>query len=185
MQTASRKNSSYGYRPVGTRHRNGGGLYSLRRFNDLFKNQYKLSPTALRKQVSEEKKQNSDVALSFGYRPPYHWERMLDFLAGRTIIEVETVKNCEYMRTAHMVTPQGKHVYDLVRIGHRPQKNALVVTVSETLLSVLPQVLARIRRLFDLYCDPDAVYETRQAMNGIHSGPLRFGDSRTGLFQCF
>lgn len=161
------------------------GFGSLRRFNDLFKKQYNLSPTVLRKRVSEEKRHNGNVTLALGYRPPYPWEEMLHFLAGRVISGVDRVKDGEYMRTAHFVTTEEKHVYGWVRVGHKPKKNALTVTVSETLLPVLPQVLARVRHLFDLYCDPDAIYETLRVMNDIRPGLCVLGTRLPGCFNAF
>lgn len=161
------------------------GFGSLRRFNDLFKKQYKLSPTALRKENSEGNKQNDSITLALGYRPPYHWEEMLRFLSGRAIIGVEVVKNGEYIRTVHLENAEGKRVYGWVRVGHMPKKNALSVTVSETLLSVLPQVLARVRHLFDLSCDPDSVYETLRVMNEIRPGLCVLGTRVPGCFNDF
>lgn len=160
------------------------GFGSLRRFNDLFKKQYKLPPTALRKRTLEEK-DHDNITLILSYRPPYHWEEMLRFLAGRAITGIEVVKNGEYMRTVHLENPEGKHVYGWIRIGHQPKKNALSVTVSGTLLSVLPQVLARIRHLFDLYCDPDAVYETLRVMNDIRPNLCVLGTRVPGCFNTF
>jgi AraC family transcriptional regulator of adaptative response / DNA-3-methyladenine glycosylase II len=161
------------------------GFGSLRRFNDIFKKQYHLSPTALRKRTAEENRHISDITLTLGYRPPYHWEKMLQFLAGRAINGVEAVKNNAYMRTAYFLNTEGKQLYGWVRVGHKPEKNALAVTVSETLLPVLPQVLARIRHLFDLHCDPDAVYETLRAMNDIRPGLCVLGTRVPGCFNAF
>jgi AraC family transcriptional regulator of adaptative response / DNA-3-methyladenine glycosylase II len=161
------------------------GFGSLRRFNDLFKKHYNLSPTALRKQTSEEKKRMSNVTITLGYRPPYHWEKMLGFLAGRAIKGVEVVKNDEYIRTAHLVTAKGKHVHGWVRVSHKPEMNALTITVSETLLPVLPQVLARVRHLFDLHCDPGTVYETLRVMNDIGPGLCVLGVRVPGCFNAF
>lgn len=161
------------------------GFGSLRRFNDLFKKRYRLAPTALRKRTSEGKKHNNDITLALSYRPPYRWEEILNFLAGRVISGVEAVKNGEYLRTVHLVAAEEKHVYGWVRVGHRPQKNALIVTVSETLLSVLPQVLARIRHLFDLNCDPGAVYGTLSSMNDIRPNLCVLGTRLPGSFNAF
>lgn len=161
------------------------GFGSLRRFNDLFKKHYNLAPAALRKRMSEEKRHGGDVTLALGYRPPYPWEEMLRFLAERAIIGVDMVKNGEYLRTAHLVTTEGKQVYGWVRIGHKSQKNALTVTMSETLLPVLPQVLARVRHLFDLYCAPDAVYETLHVMNDIRPNLCVLGTRLPGCFDAF
>lgn len=161
------------------------GFGSLRRLNDIFKKKYNLSPTALRKRMPEEKKRSENITLSLGYRPPYRWEEMLNFLAGRAISGVEVVKNGEYMRTVNLVTAKGKRIYGWVRVGHKPEKNTLTVTVSETLLCVLPQVLARVRNLFDLYCDPDAVYKTLKVMNDIRPGLCVLGTRVPGCFNMF
>lgn len=160
------------------------GFGSLRRFNDLFKKQYKLSPTALRKQAQEEKKSGS-ITLALGYRPPYLWEEMLQFFSNRAIAGVETVKNGEYMRTVCLVNLEKRPVYGWIKVGHNPKKNVLNVTLSETLLSVLPQVLARIRHLFDLYCDPDEIYETLKVMNDIRPGLCVLGSRVPGCFNPF
>jgi AraC family transcriptional regulator of adaptative response / DNA-3-methyladenine glycosylase II len=161
------------------------GFGSLRRFNDLFKKRYKLTPTALRKRTAEEKKHNGDVTLALAYRPPYHWEEMLNFLKGRAITGVEAVKSGEYMRTVHMISAKGKHVYGWIRVGHRPKKKVLSVTVSESLLPVLPQVLARVRHLFDLHCEPSVVYETLQTMNDIRPDLCVLGTRLPGCFNAF
>ncbi len=161
------------------------GFGSLRRFNDVFKKHYNLSPTALRKRMSEEKKQSSDITLALGYRPPYRWEEMLGFLAARAIAGVDAVRGGEYWRTAHFVTPEGTHIYGWLRVGRHRKKDALAVTVSESLLPVLPQILARVRRLFDLHCDPDAIYETLSSMNGIRPGLCVSGTRLPGCFDAF
>ena len=161
------------------------GFGSLRRFNDLFQKHYHLSPTALRKQLPEEKSHNSGITLALGYRPPYCWEELISFLAGRAITGVDLVKDGEYLRTARFVTTEGKQVYGWVRVGHRPKQNALTVTVSGSLLPVLPQVLGRVRHLFDLHCAPWAVYETLQVMNDIRPGLCVAGSRVPGCFDAF
>lgn len=89
------------------------------------------------------------------------------------------------MRTVQLENAEGKSIYGWVRVSHKPEKNVLSVTMSETLLPVLPQVLARIRHLFDLYCDPDAVYETLKVMNDIRPGLCTLGTRVPGCFNTF
>ncbi|MEA4969983.1 MAG: AlkA N-terminal domain-containing protein [Candidatus Pelethousia sp.] len=161
------------------------GFGSLRRFNDVFKKHYHLSPTSLRKRISEEKRASSDITLALGYRPPYPWEEMLRFLAGRAIAGIDMVRDSEYLRTVHLVTTEGRHVFGWVRVGQKLQKNVLTVAISETLLPVLPQALARVRHLLDLCCDPDAVYETLQIMNTIRPGLCVPGTRLPGCFNAF
>ncbi len=161
------------------------GFGSLRRFNDLFHKQYRLSPTDLRKRLVDEQKHTGHVTLALGYRPPYHWETMLRFLAGRAIPGVELIRDGAYLRTVRLAATEGRHACGWVRVGHAPQKNALTVTVSDTLLPVLPQVLARIRHLFDLHCDPDAVYAALAPMNEIRPGLCVLGTRMPGCFDAF
>lgn len=161
------------------------GFGSLRRFNDLFKSQYRLSPTALRKQTTQKKSENGAITLTLGYRPPYQWEQILHFLAQRAIPGVETTTENQYLRTVHYWTMDQKHSYGWICVGHHPHKNALTVSVSADLLPALPHVLARVRNLFDLYCCPDAIHETLSSMNNIRPGLCVSGTRLPGCFEPF
>jgi len=161
------------------------GFGSLRRFNDLFKKKYRLAPTALRRQSANSKSQNNNITLALGYRPPYQWQQMLDFLALRAIPGVETIRDGEYLRTVKLVTREKRHVHGWVRVGHRAQSNVLTVTVDSNLLPVLTHLLARIRYLFDLYCEPHAVYEVLAAMNTIRPNLCTPGIRLPGCFDAF
>jgi len=161
------------------------GFGSLRRFNDLFKKQYRLAPTALRRQAAGEKSHEGTVTLALGYRPPYQWQQILDFLAQRAIPGVEAVRNGEYWRTVRFVTGEQRYAYGWIRVGHRPQKNTLTVTISPALLQILPHVLVRVRHLFDLYCDPDAVGMALSSMNNIRPDLCVPGTRLPGCFDPF
>lgn len=161
------------------------GFGSLRRFNALFKKHYRFSPTALRKQLGGGKGKESEITLALGYRPPYEWQKMLDFLAQRTIPGVEVVENGEYLRTVHIVTSEQKAVYGWLRVSNKADKNVLSVTMSASLLQVLPQVLVRVRHLFDLSCEPEAVYEVLASMNDLRPGLCVLGTRLPGCFDAF
>jgi AraC family transcriptional regulator of adaptative response / DNA-3-methyladenine glycosylase II len=161
------------------------GFGSLRRFNAVFKKQYNLTPSALRKRAPGDTQRGDEITLILSYRPPYPWEEMLKFFAGRAIPGVETVRNGEYMRTALLTTAKGEPVCGWVRVGHNPQKNALTVTANETLLPALAQVLARVQHMFDLHCDPHVVYETLRAMNDTRPGLFILGTRLPGCFNAF
>ena len=161
------------------------GFGSLRRFNDLFKSRYHLSPTALRKQIPEEGKPRDKITLALGYRPPYRFEEMLRFLAGRAIPGIELIKDGEYRRTVSLADASGRPVSGWVCVGHREKKNALTVTISETLLPALPQVLATVRHLFDLNCDPAAIDEVLCTMNALRPGLCVLGTRLPGCFNAF
>lgn len=50
---------------------------------------------------------------------------------------------------------------------------------------MLPQVLARVRHLFDLYCDPDSVYQSLSSMNNIRPELCILGTRLPGCFNSF
>ncbi|HWR39564.1 MAG TPA: AlkA N-terminal domain-containing protein [Patescibacteria group bacterium] len=161
------------------------GFGSLRRFNALFKQRYRLNPGALRRQTGRERNFGGTVTLELGYRPPYQWEPLLEFLAQRAIGGVETVSDGEYARTIRLVAADHLPVCGWVRVGQQPKRNALAVTLSSGLLPVLPQVLGRIRQLFDLTCDPVAIYEVLSTMNDIRPGLCLPGIRLPGCFDPF
>lgn len=161
------------------------GFGSLRRFNDLFKNHYHLSPTKMRKKILEDKKEDSSITLALGYRPPYRWKEMLNFLADRAIPGIETVINDEYFRTVHLRDTKQQDFYGWIKVGHLAKKNVLAVTVSESLLSVIPQVLGKVQHMFDLSCDPDIIYDKLQSMNDIRLNLCVLGTRLPGSFDPF
>ncbi|WP_211090162.1 DNA-3-methyladenine glycosylase 2 family protein [Pseudothauera nasutitermitis] len=161
------------------------GFGSLRRFNALFKKQYRLTPTALRRETARHGERGTGITLTLGYRPPYPWQQMLDFLAGRAIPGVELVRDGEYLRTVRFATEARQPVCGWIRVGHLVHKRALSVTVDAALLPVLSLVLARVRHLFDLCCDPDTVYAALAPMNAIRPGLCVHGTRLPGCFDAF
>ncbi|MDR3158287.1 MAG: helix-turn-helix domain-containing protein [Zoogloeaceae bacterium] len=160
------------------------GFGSLRRFNDLFRERYKCTPTDLCRRAPGEKRRDS-ITLALGYRPPYGWAAMLGFFAGRAIAGVETVTDGAYFRTVRLARTDKKRVDGWLGVKNNPDKNMLSVTVSESLLPVLPQVLARIKRQFDVHCDPNAVHETLSSMNDIRPDLCVIGTRLPGCFNPF
>ena len=131
------------------------GFSSLRRFNALFSERYRMAPTRLRAQACGE---GADPAMRFelAYRPPLDWDWMLGFLAARTIAGVETVAARGYRRVVALSAGGDTHT-GWVDVRHRAARRTLEVRISPTLGKVIPQVLARVKRLFDTDCRPDEV----------------------------
>lgn len=131
------------------------GFGSLRRFNDAFLHHYGMPPSRLRKQVKPADKsgpQAESSQVQLAYRPPYDWESLLHFLAGRALDGVEWVDDGVYYRTVRLNRAQG-----WIAVRHAPKQNALLVTFSHSLIPVLPVLLARLRHLFDLSARPDVI----------------------------
>ena len=165
------------------------GFGSLRRLNSLFQKQYQLSPTALRKRAALGEKVGADITVALGYRPPYPWQQVLQFLEHRSILGVEAIRDNQYWHTVRMVATDGegkkKAVQGWVCVGNAPDRNVLTVTIAPALLPVLPQILSKVRHLFDLYCDPETVYTTLAGMNGIRSGLSTLGTRLPGCLDPF
>ncbi len=160
------------------------GFDNTRSFEDTFKNKYKLDPKCLhRKKVPKD--DSSNIALFLTYQPPYRWESLLDFLALRAIPGAEIVKDGKYFRTVHLLDNHNKAVYGWLKVSHLPQKNTLSVSINSALFSVIPQLLSRVRHLFDLSCDPDEVQEKLSSMNTIRPNLFLPGTRIPGAFNAF
>lgn len=130
------------------------GFTSLRRFNDAFVGRYKLSPTKLRRAATNREKSVAKDAstIRLGYRPPYDWQGVLGFLAPRALRNIENVTGKSYSRTVELGAHKG-----WVRIGNVPDKHVLEIEFANSLTSVLPALIGRLRNLFDLSARPDMI----------------------------
>jgi len=160
------------------------GFGSIRRFNDLFKKRYRLTPGRFRNKDKGRPEDHDGITLSLEYRPPYAWNEMLSFLAARAIPGVESVSRDTYRRTAAVKKGETIH-YGWISVSNRPRHNALSLTVAPTLLPVLPQVLARTRQLFDVDCNPMHVHERLGTMNRLGTGMCVAGIRLPGCFDPF
>ena len=160
------------------------GFGSLRRFNEVFRRRYRLTPTALRSQARLNRADGDTVQLSLGYRPPYRWDLILKFLARRAIPGVEKVEDDRYARTIRLRS-SGRDLTGWVAVGNDSEHNRLAVTVSASLLSALPVVLDGIKNLFDLHCEPDTVAGALTSMDDSTLGPFIPGTRVPGCFDAF
>jgi AraC family transcriptional regulator of adaptative response / DNA-3-methyladenine glycosylase II len=131
------------------------GFGSLRRFNSLFQSRYRLKPTAIRQLTQQDPAEM--LSFELAYRPPYAWSEQMAFLNHRAIAGVETVIADSYCRTVAMPDPRGVLQRGWLMVSQRPEKAVLTVQLSTSLAGVIPQVLGRLKRLFDLTCQPDEI----------------------------
>jgi AraC family transcriptional regulator, regulatory protein of adaptative response / DNA-3-methyladenine glycosylase II len=130
------------------------GFGSVRRFNDLFLKQYGLNPLRFRK--GTDAPHADTMTFGLGYRPPFCWSGILDFLARRHIPGVEHIGDDIYTRTLAL-NHGGSEVPGWISVRHVPQRYALEVTVPMSLTPVVGPLIARVRRLFDLSSRPDLI----------------------------
>ncbi|MDT8998618.1 AlkA N-terminal domain-containing protein [Paucibacter sp. APW11] len=136
------------------------GFGSVRRFNEVFQQLFKRPPTALRhSRQAEIATPEGEVTLLLRYRPPYDWPAMLRFLSDRAISGIEAVHEGHYLRSFAVDGPGGQRCLGTLKVAHRPAEQALQVTLRCNQLVVLPQLIARLRRVFDLAADPGVIAE--------------------------
>jgi AraC family transcriptional regulator of adaptative response / DNA-3-methyladenine glycosylase II len=129
------------------------GFGSLRRFNETFLALFNRPPSSLRRMEGEDISAGGqgEITLLLRYQPPYDWPAMLGFLRARAIAGIESVEGGVYRRSIGLEGAQG---IVTVQPG---EGNALRATIRFPKLSALPKIIARLRRVFDLAADPEAI----------------------------
>ena len=143
------------------------GFASLRRFNDLFRTRYRMTPGELRRTGKGAPAET--LAFDLAYRPPYDWEAMLAFLERRAITGVESVERGAYLRTVRVAAARGE-ARGWISVAPSKRRAALRVTASASLAGALPVVLARVKHLFDLSCNPQEIGAVLGALASRHPG---------------
>lgn len=132
------------------------GFGSVRRFNEAFRDLFGCSPTSLRRGAASSLPPGSaahaGVTVLLRYRPPYDWAAMLAHLSARAIRDVERVRDGRWSR----VVVEGSAV-GAVEVRPAPKDHALVATIRFPEVALLPKIVARVRRLFDLDTEIDAI----------------------------
>jgi AraC family transcriptional regulator of adaptative response / DNA-3-methyladenine glycosylase II len=123
------------------------GFGSVRRFNETFQALYGRPPSALRRRG--ERLHQGGVRLSLPFRPPYDQGIMFAALAARG----DAVEGRRWSRplTREVDGADGAVTVEPAEVGR------FSVCVEADDLRALPGVLARVRRVFDLSADPDAI----------------------------
>src|ERR1700733_10026306 len=125
------------------------GFGSIRRFNETFRAMFGRPPAALRRLGGPSAAAaEGDFSVLLRYKPPYDWSAMLGFLQQRAIAGVEWVADGTYSRAIALDGVQGR-----ISVQRAPG-NALRASIGIAKLATLPNIIARLRRQFDLAADP-------------------------------
>ncbi len=127
------------------------GFGSVRRFNETFQRLYGRPPSDLRRRAAAASS-SPEINILLSYRPPYDWASMIGFLKARVIEGVEVVTPDSYRRVIAFDETVGS-----IEVTHAPEQSALSVIVRIPRLNVLPAIIARVRRQFDLGAEPAAI----------------------------
>lgn len=140
------------------------GFSSLRRFNALFKERYKLKPSELRKNRCSSGSLDSLVC-ELSFRPPFDWESLLHFLSPRLFAGAEEICDGFYQRTVSIGKQRG-----WIKVGPAGKRNALRLEVSSSLAPSLSQIISRVKHLFDLRAEPQNIEKHLVGLPLVHSG---------------
>jgi AraC family transcriptional regulator of adaptative response / DNA-3-methyladenine glycosylase II len=127
------------------------GFGSVRRFNETFQKLYGRPPKELRRRAAAGVP-SPEVTILLPYRPPYDWAALLEFFRARAIAGLEVVTQDSYSRVIEL-----DDIIGSIHVSHAPEQTSLRVTVRIPRLAVLPTIISRVRRLFDLGAEPNAI----------------------------
>jgi AraC family transcriptional regulator of adaptative response / DNA-3-methyladenine glycosylase II len=128
------------------------GFESLRRFNSAVRAAYRAAPRDMRRGRLRAGVEG-EIAIRLPYRAPFDWEGLLEFLRPRAIPGVEHVDRAEYRRTIAIDGAIG-----VIRV-RTSAKAELVLSVPNAFTRSLKSIVDRVRRMFDLFADPQTISE--------------------------
>jgi AraC family transcriptional regulator of adaptative response / DNA-3-methyladenine glycosylase II len=134
------------------------GYGSLRRFNAAFRKGVGRTPSRMRSSRSQPQAVPASgvrCILDLSYRPPYNWDRMLAFFQRRAIPGVEHVANGIYRRTVRLGSGRGE-----IAVRHATRGFGLRLEICLTDDRNLMIVVERVKRMFDLDANPNAIHWT-------------------------
>src|SRR4051812_45213351 len=125
------------------------GFGCVRRFNAAIRKTYNRTPTHIRRLTQRRAVQPENQYLfNLRFRPPYHWDTMLAFLAARATPGVESVEAGSYRRTISLNGCHGNFEASLAEAN-----DELSVRVQIADANLLYPIVERIRSIFDLNAD--------------------------------
>ena len=131
------------------------GFGCVRRFNAAIKKTYKRTPSQIRRLARQTELQpENEYVFHLRFRPPYHWNGMLSFLAARATPGVELVDQNSYRRSICLNGHQGH--FEVSREDN-DDLHSLIVRVQIADPRSLFSIVERVRAMFDLNADWAAI----------------------------
>jgi AraC family transcriptional regulator of adaptative response / DNA-3-methyladenine glycosylase II len=127
------------------------GFSSIRRFNAAMRAAYGRSPTEIRKASRRASSSGGDAGLELrlALRLPFDWEALVGFLGPRATPGVERISSGVYRRSIAV-----EDVVGVIEVRRAAEGGAVLLRVPVGASRALVQIVARVRRLFDLDADP-------------------------------
>lgn len=127
----------------------------------------------------------SSLEFTLPYQPPFLWDRLLEFWAGRAILGVEVVSQGRYARTVRLETGEGQVLTGWFSLENDPAHDRVRVWASPSLQGQQAFLEARVRHMFDLGSDPLAIAQKLESMNEIQEGLFFAGTRVPGSYDPF
>jgi AraC family transcriptional regulator of adaptative response / DNA-3-methyladenine glycosylase II len=124
------------------------GFSSRRRFNDAFQRRFSRAPSELRRLRRAEAGAGA-IELKLAFRPPYDWQSLMRFYRSHPIPGVERAGDDAFERMFRLGASVG--MFRVEPEAGKPELKLRIVTAEPTLLF---EIVSRVRRMFDLDCDP-------------------------------
>ncbi len=132
------------------------GFGCVRRFNAAIFNTYHRTPTHIRRLARPtDRSSENEYVFHLGFRPPYNWNAMLDFLAPRCTPGVDLVENSSYRRSISVDGARG-----WLEVSFHEENHCLIARVHFPHPHSLFTITERIRRMFDLDADWQSIEAT-------------------------
>jgi len=143
------------------------GFKNLEWFEEVFQYHYNITPTTFREKHQDKNfKEKDTFEIQVSYKPPFRYDDLLNLLDYFCVAGVEKVENGRYYKVIHIKTGEN-YSNGYMIVGNNEKKHCLEVSISSHLAKVLPQVIFLIKNLFDLYSDPDVVFDGLKRSNTI------------------
>lgn len=129
------------------------GFGSIRQFNNVFKEIFKVSPSDIRKE--NLKGSISGTTMLLPYKSPFKFSEVLEFMRPRMMKGLEIVEDDKFTRTFNINDVKG---YFIVKDNR--QKSSLELDVICDDMSVFREIYYKVRKMFDLDTEFDRVKES-------------------------
>ena len=134
-----------------TRVATASGFGSIRQFNQVFQEVFGRTPTMARRGL-DQTNETEGPRLLLPYQKPFDFAGMLSFFRARAIVGIELIDEESYQRTFRIGEMEG-----FLSITDRPEASALDVQVICEDIRVLMAIYGRVRRMFDLDVNLQAI----------------------------
>ncbi|USD37231.1 AlkA N-terminal domain-containing protein [Ferrimonas sp. SCSIO 43195] len=127
------------------------GFQSRRRFNDAFQRQFSLTPSDIRRRTDAG---GPGCRVQLRFRPPFDWSTLLAFLQTRALPGVERIEADCYSRAFQLGQQRG-----WFELSPDLELCRLNLTIHCDAPHCLQAVVQRVREVFDLDTDPQALWQ--------------------------